>query len=201
MQSEKRIYIGNYWQCFTKFLKQIYYLYSPLLPFVNKFTDVLFLKSHFFLGKSKIFDKSYQYVVMNLIKLIFLAIFSHFVSDFSVGQTSLPPLSANVSFCLTLPPPFVSQFQHFPHPLPPFGRWHSLWTAPDRRVSRGRVCGCGRWPAWWLVTCDISQVTCDMWQNTCVIHNLWQRIFLLAFISWYDFGATICTHREIQCFL
>ena len=41
----------------------------------------------------------------------------------SLGRLSLPPLSATVSICQTPPPPFVSQCQHLPNPLPhpPFG--------------------------------------------------------------------------------
>ena len=44
--------------------------------------------------------------------MFFLPVFSIFVRS----RNPLSPLSANVSICLTPPPPFVIQCQHFPNP-------------------------------------------------------------------------------------
>ena len=43
---------------------------------------------------------------------------SYFIRDIISSQNPHPPLSANVSICLTPPPPFVSQCQHFEPPTP-----------------------------------------------------------------------------------
>ena len=45
---------------------------------------------------------------------------SPFISDIISSKNPRPPLSANVSICLTLPPPFVSYCPHLPYPPPPF---------------------------------------------------------------------------------
>ena len=60
-----------------------------------------------------------------------LVYFSHFVSDIISSQIRVPPLSANVSICLTPPPPFVSQCQHLPYPpLPPSSAIVSILQTP-----------------------------------------------------------------------
>ena len=56
---------------------------------------------------------------MSLGKTDMYGIFSHFISDIISSQNSRPPLSANVSICLTPPPLFVSHCQHLPYPPSP----------------------------------------------------------------------------------